>query len=78
MWNRAVWVWKTRASRLSGVKDAMLPQLTAFVNMSNSGLAGQVNTLPVPVTLPNGQTQLIYPHSRRRERLFPGRLRHRA
>jgi outer membrane protein TolC len=39
-----------------GVKDAMLPQLTAFATTSNSGLAGQVNTLPVPTTLPNGQT----------------------
>jgi outer membrane protein len=38
-----------------GVKDAMLPQLTAFATTSNSGLAGQVNTLPVPTTLPNGQ-----------------------
>jgi outer membrane protein len=38
-----------------GVKDAMLPQLTAFATTSNSGLAGQVNALPVPVTLPNGQ-----------------------
>jgi outer membrane protein TolC len=42
-----------------GVKDAMLPQLTAFATTSNSGLAGQVNTLPVPVTLPNGQTQFV-------------------
>jgi outer membrane protein len=48
----------TRITTL-GVKDAMLPQLTAFVNMSNSGVAGQVNSLPVPVTLPNGQTQLV-------------------
>jgi len=37
----------------------MLPQLTAFATTSNSGLAGQVNTLPVPVTLPNGQQQLV-------------------
>jgi outer membrane protein len=42
-----------------GVKDAMLPQLTAFATASNSGLAGQVNSLAVPVTLPNGQTQLV-------------------
>jgi outer membrane protein len=42
-----------------GVRDAMLPQLTAFVSMSNSGLAGEVNALPVPVTLPNGQTQFV-------------------
>ncbi len=42
-----------------GVKDAMLPQLTAFANMSNTGLAGQVNSLPVPVTLPDGTTQFI-------------------
>jgi outer membrane protein TolC len=39
-----------------GVKDAMLPQLTGFATFSNSGLAGQVNTLPYSVTLPNGQT----------------------
>jgi outer membrane protein TolC len=41
-----------------GVKDAMLPQLTAFATTSNSGLAGQVNSLPVPVTI-NGQQQLV-------------------
>jgi outer membrane protein TolC len=41
-----------------GVKDAMLPQLTAFATTSNSGLAGQINTLPVPVTI-NGQQQLL-------------------
>jgi outer membrane protein len=35
-----------------GVKDELLPQLTAFASMSNSGLAGAVNTLPVPVTDP--------------------------
>jgi outer membrane protein TolC len=39
-----------------GVKDAMLPQLNGFATFSNSGLAGQVNTLPYSVTLPNGQT----------------------
>jgi outer membrane protein len=48
----------TRITTL-GVKDAMLPQLTAYVNMSNSGLAGQINTLPVPVTLPNGETTFV-------------------
>jgi outer membrane protein len=37
-----------------GVKDAMLPQLTAFANMSNSGLAGRINSLPVPATGPSG------------------------
>jgi outer membrane protein TolC len=41
-----------------GVKDAMLPQLQGFATFSNSGLAGQVNTQPYPVTLPNGQTVL--------------------
>jgi len=41
-----------------GVKDAMLPQLTGFATFSNSGLAGQVNTLPYPITLPNGQTAM--------------------
>jgi outer membrane protein TolC len=39
-----------------GVKDAMLPTLSGFATFSNSGLAGQVNTLPYAVTLPNGQT----------------------
>jgi outer membrane protein len=42
-----------------GVRDAMLPQLTAFASMSNSGLAGQVNSLPVPTTLPTGETQFV-------------------
>jgi outer membrane protein TolC len=37
-----------------GTRDAMLPSLTAFASTSNSGLAGQVNALPVPVTQPNG------------------------
>ncbi len=41
-----------------GVRDALLPSLTASINMSNSGLAGAVNSLPVPVTV-NGQTQLV-------------------
>lgn len=42
-----------------GVKDAMLPQLTAFANTSNSGLAGSVNPQPLPVTLPNGGTAYV-------------------
>ncbi len=42
-----------------GVKDAMLPQLTAFATMSNGGLAGQVNSLPVPTALPDGTTQFV-------------------
>src|SRR4029079_19746627 len=33
-----------------GVKDALLPQLTAFASTSNAGVAGQVNTIPIPVT----------------------------
>jgi len=41
-----------------GVKDAMLPQLQGFVSMSQSGVAGQLNAVPVPTTLPNGQTIL--------------------
>lgn len=40
---------------MRGTKDAMMPQLTAYANLQNSGLAGQVNSLPVPVTS-NGQT----------------------
>jgi outer membrane protein TolC len=42
-----------------GVRDALLPQLTANLSMSNSGVGGAVNTLPVPVVLPNGQTQFV-------------------
>jgi outer membrane protein len=42
-----------------GVKDAMLPQLTAFATTSNSGLAGQVNAMPVPTVLPSGETQFV-------------------
>ena len=38
-----------------GVKDALLPSLTASINMSNSGLAGQVNSLPYPAIV-NGKT----------------------
>src|SRR5271157_5855357 len=41
-----------------GVKDAMLPQLQGFATFSNSGLAGQINSQPVPTTLANGQTVL--------------------
>jgi outer membrane protein TolC len=37
-----------------GTRDAMLPQLTAFASMTNNGLAGSVNSLPVPVTGPTG------------------------
>ena len=43
----------TRITTL-GVKDAMLPQLTAFATTSNSGLAGAVNSSPVPITGPDG------------------------
>ncbi|HEY2017742.1 MAG TPA: TolC family protein, partial [Bryobacteraceae bacterium] len=35
-----------------GVKDAMLPTLTAFASTSNSGLAGQVNTIAGPAGVP--------------------------
>jgi outer membrane protein len=42
-----------------GVKDAMLPQLTAFATTSNSGLAGQVNSLPSVPVIVNGQTGLV-------------------
>jgi len=39
----------TRISML-GTKNNLLPSLSVFANLSNSGLAGDVNTLPVPVT----------------------------
>jgi outer membrane protein TolC len=41
-----------------GVKDAMLPQLTAFATTSNGGVAGSVNPLVSPV-LVNGVPTLI-------------------
>jgi outer membrane protein len=42
-----------------GVKDAMLPQLTAFATTSNSGLAGQINELPAVPGVINGQQTLV-------------------
>jgi len=33
--------------------------LVANVSMSNGGLAGQINTLPVPTVLPNGSTAFV-------------------
>ena len=42
-----------------GVKDALLPTLAGFVSMSNSGVAGSVNAVPVPTVLPSGQTILV-------------------
>jgi outer membrane protein TolC len=40
-------------SRISmlGTKNNLLPSLSVFANLSNSGLAGQVNTVPVPITV---------------------------
>jgi outer membrane protein TolC len=35
-----------------GTKNNLLPSLSVFANLSNSGLAGDVNSLPVPVTVP--------------------------
>jgi outer membrane protein len=34
-----------------GTKNNLLPSLSVFANLSNNGLAGDVNTLPVPVTV---------------------------
>ena len=42
-----------------GVKDALLPQLTAFASTSNSGVAGRVNTIPVPVQNLDGSISYI-------------------
>ena len=33
-----------------GTKNNLLPSLSVFANLSNSGLAGSVNTLPIPVS----------------------------
>jgi outer membrane protein len=33
-----------------GTKNNLLPSLSVFANLSNSGLAGAVNTLPIPVS----------------------------
>jgi outer membrane protein len=42
-----------------GTKSALLPSLTAFVSMSNNATAGQVNSLPVPITDATGQPVYI-------------------
>jgi len=34
-----------------GTKNNLLPSLSVFANLSNSGLAGDVNTVPVPITV---------------------------
>jgi outer membrane protein TolC len=34
-----------------GTKNNLLPNLSVFANVSNSGLTGQVNTVPVPITV---------------------------
>jgi outer membrane protein TolC len=39
---------------MKGTRDAMLPQLTAFVNLQNSGLAGSPNTVHNPASLTGG------------------------
>jgi outer membrane protein len=39
----------TRISML-GTRNNLLPSLSVFANLSNSGLAGDVNSLPVPIT----------------------------
>jgi outer membrane protein len=44
----------TRISML-GTKNNLLPTLSVFANLSNSGLTGDVNTLPVPITNASGQ-----------------------
>ncbi|MGD0774622.1 MAG: TolC family protein [Candidatus Solibacter sp.] len=44
-------------SRISmlGTKNNLLPTLSVFLNLSNSGLAGSANDLPVPITSSTGQ-----------------------
>ena len=39
---------------MRGTRDAMLPQLTAFANLQNNGLAGQPNTVPFPPSMTGG------------------------
>jgi outer membrane protein TolC len=40
-------------SRISmlGTKNNLLPNLSVFLNLSNNGLSGEVNTVPVPITV---------------------------
>jgi outer membrane protein TolC len=40
-------------SRISmlGTKNNLLPNLSVFLNLSNNGLTGEVNTVPVPITV---------------------------
>ncbi len=42
-----------------GVRDALLPQLTAFASTSNAGVAGVVNTIPVPFKGPDGSITYV-------------------
>jgi outer membrane protein TolC len=44
----------TRINML-GTRNNLLPSLSVFANLSNSGLAGSVNTLPVAITSSTGQ-----------------------
>ena len=41
-----------------GTKNNLLPSLSVFANLSNNGLAGGVNTLPVPVTVGGATGQI--------------------
>ncbi len=38
-----------------GTKNNLLPSLSVFANLSNNGLAGSANDLPVPIISPTGQ-----------------------
>lgn len=38
-----------------GTKNNLLPSLSVFANLSNNGLAGSANSLPVPLVGPGGQ-----------------------
>lgn len=42
-----------------GTKNALLPTLQAFAILANNGQAGAVNTIPVPVTGPDGTTTYV-------------------
>lgn len=44
---------------MRGTKDALLPQLMAYANLANNGVAGQVNPIPFPVQLPGGGIQFV-------------------
>jgi len=43
---------------LKAAKNALLPQLSAFATLNNNALSGEINSLPIPSTIPGVPPQL--------------------